>query len=99
MSKYKIIISSRAEINLVSHVSFLANASIGAAKKMRDEFKNVIEEMKENPLLYPKEQNIPLPSDDYRSALFYGRYKIIYKVEKEIIYIDAIFDCRQDNRL
>lgn len=58
-----------------------------------------IEEMKENPLLYPKEQNIPLPSDDYRSALFYGRYKIIYKIEKETIYIDAIFDCRQDNRL
>jgi hypothetical protein len=39
-----------------------------------------------------------IPLETYRKCLFDGRYKALYLVEGDNIFIDVIVDCRQENR-
>ena len=38
-----------------------------------------------------------IPLETYRKCLFFGRYKAMFLVEDDCVYVDAIIDCRQDN--
>lgn len=95
MSKYKVILASRVDSQLLQHFSFIANVSISAAKRFRDEFGNTVKEISENPFQFPIDTDLNLPEGMYRKAFFAKWYKILFTVVDKAVFIDAVADCRQ----
>ncbi len=91
--KYKVIIAPRAGRMLEWHLAFLARVSDSAARRLRQDFAQVIDRIADNPFLFPEEQD----ESGYRGALFAKRYKAIFCIEGKTAYIDAVLDCRMDN--
>ena len=98
MAKYNVIVAERADKMLIRHARFLAKASKPAALRLADEFEAVLRELEENPYQFPMETDGNLPKGLYRKALFCKWYKAVFVVESQNVYLDAVLDCRQDNR-
>lgn len=97
MGKYTVIVSKRADTMLVRHARFLANVSVPAAKGLTKDFSKVLNALEDNPFQFPVETEYELPPGQYRKALFCKRYKALFSVEGDTVYLDAVLDCRQDN--
>ena len=93
--RYKVIVSRKATEMLINHIRFLSFISVPASKALRDEFSSVLDKLKENPLQFQIEEDLNLPKNKYRRAIFAKRYKAVYCIEEKTVYIDAIIDCRQ----
>ena len=101
MGAYKVIISRRADNMLISHTEFLAKVSVSAARRLLSDFRKVTRILEDTPFQYPfaDELDAPgIPFETYKKCLFDGRYKAIYLVDGDIVYIDAVVDCRQENK-
>ena len=98
MAKYRIVFARRVEQMALRHTEFLSRVSIPAAKAFYKEFEDVLRRMKENPYQFPQEDDLNLPEGQYRKALFAKRYKALFMVDGETIYLDAVVDCRMDNQ-
>ena len=59
--------------------------------------RELLERLEQNPMQFPVEEDLNLPSGQYRSALFAKRYKAVFMVEGSTVYLDAVLDCRQDH--
>ncbi len=94
--RYEVIVSRRAEQMLTNHVCFLARASVKAARRLRDEFAETLDALEDNPFQFPPADDLELPGE-YRKALFGKRYQAIFYIEGDVIYLDAVLDCRMDN--
>ena len=98
--KYNVIIAERADKMLLAHTQFLAKVSIPATRKLVADFKTIMNNLKKNPLqyVYADDFDVPkIPLRTYRKCIFYGRYKVLFLIEGNTVYIDAIIDCRQEN--
>jgi plasmid stabilization system protein ParE len=98
--KYNIKLASRADKMMLSHTEFLAKASPDAARKLLAEFKKAIKRIDDNPLQFPFADEIDVPGilpRTYRKCLIRQRYKALFLVEGNDVFIDAIIDCRQEN--
>jgi hypothetical protein len=93
--KYDVIVSKKADEMLVSHVRFLAQVSIPAAKVLRNEFCSVLVALKDNPFQFHQEENLGLPSGKYRRVVFATRYKAVFSIFENTVSIDAIIYCRR----
>jgi len=62
---------------------------------IREEIKLKARQLIKNPYLGQKELLLEHLNKDYR-RLIEGHFKIVYFLEKDIIYITDIFDARQD---
>ena len=96
--KYRVIMSRKADEMLVTHVRFLAQVSISAAKILRNEVAFVLKSFEDNPYLYQLEADLNLPAGKYRRVVFAKRYKAIFFISGDTVYVDAIVDCRQEYR-
>ena len=94
--RYEVIVSRRAERLLASHVAFLARVSIPAARRLREAFAEVLDALEDNPFQFPAEEDLDLPGN-YRKTLFAKRYQLIFCVEEDTVFVDAVLDCRMDN--
>lgn len=92
--RHKVIVSRKATEMLINHIRFLSFISVPASKALRDEFSSVLDKLKENPLQFQIEEDLNLPKNKYRRAIFAKRYKAVYCIEEKTVYIDAIIDCR-----
>lgn len=97
MSKYTVVVSSRADQMLVEHAKFLAQVSPPAARRMLAEFSEVLDTLESTPLLYPVEEDYNLPRGAYRKASFSKRYKALFTIKDDTVFLDAVLDVRQDN--
>ena len=98
MAKYKIILAQRVDQMLLRHTEFLTRVSIPAAQRFYREFETILRKMEDNPFQFPAEEDSNLPSGRYRKALFEKWYKAVFSVSYDTIYLDAVVDCRMDNR-
>lgn len=96
MAKYNILLASRVKAQLLRHTEFLARVSVPAAKRFRDAYADTLEQIEDNPYQFPVDTDLSLPEGLYRKALFAKRYKALFSVEGDTVYIDAVVDCRQD---
>jgi plasmid stabilization system protein ParE len=99
--KYSVILAHRADTMLLSHIEFLARVNANAARHLIKDFKKMTEMLAENPFQFSfaDELDVPdIPIETYRKCIFAKRYKAIYLVEENNVYVDAIIDCRQENR-
>ena len=95
MAEYQVLVSPRAERQLLLHVRFLAKVSRPAAKRLRLGFGKIIDRLEENPWQFPMETDLELPDGVYRKALFEGRYKALFLISGNQVFLDAVVDCRQ----
>jgi hypothetical protein len=99
MAKYTVILSSRVEAQLRKHMEFLARVSIPAAKRFRAEYARILDRLENNPHQFPLETDPNLPAGLYREALFARRYKALFSIAEDTVYLDAVVDCRQQNEM
>ncbi|MDR2897557.1 MAG: type II toxin-antitoxin system RelE/ParE family toxin [Spirochaetaceae bacterium] len=98
---YSVILAERAEEMLLSHTEFLAQVRGSGAYRLIEDFKKAADMLAGNPFQFPfaDEMDVPgIPVETYRKCLFGWRYKALYLVEDDQVYIDAIVDGRQENK-
>jgi plasmid stabilization system protein ParE len=86
---------------LLSHTEFLAQVSTVAARRLLEDFRKVIGQIGENPFRFSYADELDAPGispETYRKCFFEKRYKALFLVEGNDVYIDAIIDCRQENK-
>ena len=98
--KYDVVLSRRAERMLLKHTEFLARSSPAAARRLIADSKEIKNRLADNPYQFPfaDEVDVPgIPPETYRKCLFDRRYKALFLVEENDVFIDAFIDCRQEN--
>lgn len=96
MGKYHINAASRIDAQLLQHTRFLSNVSIKATRRFRDEYAETLRSIRDNPYQFPFDTDRNLPENFYRKAIFARRYKALFYVSGDTVYLDAVVDCRMD---
>ena len=94
MSKYTVKFNPRLAGQLENHAAFLARVSKPAARRLLSEFRALIKQLSDNPYLYPPYEDPNLPPDIYRKAVLGKWYNVVYSVEGNCVYVDAVMDGR-----
>ena len=84
-----------AQRNLKSIYKFISKKSVRAAIKIHNKILDAVEPLLYFPQMAPIESLLEDRDKVYR-ALVVDKYKIVYYVENNIIYIAAVWDCRQN---
>jgi mRNA-degrading endonuclease RelE of RelBE toxin-antitoxin system len=82
---------------MYDHFAFLAQVSPGGAEKLLEALIKDIKSLERNPHAYPCYNRPHSNPRKYRYILSYSRYRIVYQVVNDTIYVDDIQDCRQDD--
>ncbi len=93
---FKVIVSGRVDRQLLQHVEFLSKVSVPAAKRFRAGYAQILERLEDNPFQFPAETDPNLPSGIYRQAFFEKRYKALFIIDGDSVFLDAVVDCRQN---
>ena len=96
-NEYQVIIDPVANDRMYEHFNFLAQVSVPAANRLLDELLKDIESLKTFPYINPEFNRPYLPQGKYRYKISSKRYRIIYQIENDLIFVDDIQDCRQDD--
>lgn len=96
MSKYKVVTAHCVHTMLLQHTAFIARVSVPAAKRFREEFAGVLKGLSGNPFQFPTYEDPNLPEGVYRSAFFAKWYKAVFSVSDDVVYLDAVIDCRAE---
>ena len=91
---YSVHILSKANAKFEGHIEFLAQVSESAAEKLYDAFYNSQRKLSENPYLYPKYEN--KAGFNLKYTIFSKRYRIVFEIIGNEVYIHDIQDCRQN---
>ena len=94
--RHTVIIADEAVQMLISHARFLAQVSETAAHSLIEEFDKKAKSLEKLPKRNPLLDDPLIPTGKYRKLLIAKRYMLIYQVKGDIVYIDAVIDCRQD---
>lgn len=86
MNKYQIIFHPLAKNELLESAGWYFEKSKQAYSKFQIEISTIILLLKENPLLFPKIYN-----NKRKANLKRFPYSIVFSVNKEIIYVFAVF--------
>ena len=97
--QYKVVVHDDTKLMLYSHVKFLANVSIPAARKLRVALYEAFASLETMPHRCPLYRTLRT-SDTYRQLVI-GRHQAIFSIyeEKRIVSIRYILDSRQHNDL
>ena len=94
--KYKVSVDSAVNDRILDHVRFLARVSIPAAERLYDAFAKAITELENNPKGCPKYTSTVLTDVELRYKLCHKRYRIVFEIVNDNVYVYDIQDCRQD---
>lgn len=94
---YRVIIASEANDRLFDYFEFLARVSKTAANKLLDGLLKDIRKLQTEPFRYPIYNRPYLQVGKYRSMISCERYRIVYLIHDDQVFVDDIQDCRQDD--
>ena len=97
--EYDIIIDPAANDRMDEHFEFLARVSESAAERLLERLIEDINSLKQMPFRCPVYDRPYLPKGKYRYMISESRYRIVYQIEGNIVFIDDIQDCRQSDRI
>ena len=92
---YTVIVDPAANDRMYEHMEFLARVSESAAARLLDNLIKDIRSLESMPYRNPIYIRPFAPSGKYRYMISCKRYRIVYQIEKETVYVDDIQDCRQ----
>jgi plasmid stabilization system protein ParE len=95
--KYHVNISPSANDRAAQHFEFMARVSVAAAERLLDTLMQDMNSLQENPNSCPPYDRPYLPKEKYRYKLSAKRYRIVFTVEGDTVFVDDIEDCRQDD--
>ena len=95
-SKYSIIVSERATQMLLSHITFLSQVSLTAARKLVQDFDTQIQSLEFMPMRRPFFNADYIPQNTYHFILIGKRYMILFQIKDCTVFVDYVLDCRQD---
>lgn len=99
MTKYNITVSPKAIKQLGQHVNFLSNINKNAAKTKYRQIMDGINSLTTMPKRCSFFNELYMPPNKYRKLPIDKYYLIIFRIQKDIVYIDYIFDVRQNNNV
>ena len=94
---YHVIIAPDANDRMYDHFEFLARVSVNAANRLLDDLLKDIRNLRTDPFRYPVYSRPYLPVGKYRYILTDKRYRIVYQIIGNQVFVDDIQDCRQDD--
>ena len=88
--------TQKAESQLDAIFDFIKVESEISAYRIYNQILDEVEILTKHPNIAPVEPFLEDALITYRSLLVNRKYKVVYFVKSEIIYIVAVFDCRQN---
>ena len=95
--EYQVIVSSEANDKLYDHFEFLARVSVNAAHRLLEGLLQDIRKFAYDPFRFPIYNQPYLPINKYRYIISNKRYRVVYQVCGNHVFVDDIQDCRQDD--
>ena len=95
--RYTVVIDPAANDRMYDHFEFLARVSERASDKLLDGLIGDISSLEQMPYRNPVYDRPYLPKGKYRYMLSCKKYRIVYQIEGNNVFIDDIQDCRQDS--
>ena len=96
-SVYNIIIAPAANDRIAEHMEFLARVSEIAANRLLNQLVKSIRSLSTLPHRNPPYNRPYLPLGKYRYLISAKRYRIIYQIDGDFVYVEDIEDCRQSD--
>ena len=96
-AEYKVVVDPAANDRMYDHFEFLARVSETAALKLLNRLEKDIRSLEYMPYRNPVYDRPYLQSGKYRYMVSGKRYRIVYQVEGNTVYVDDIQDYRQSD--
>ena len=90
--RYQVIIEPAANDRMFEHFEFLAQVNLPAANRLLKELVKTIRSLETSPHRNPPYNRPYLPIGKYRYMTFDARYRIIYQIDGDFVFIDDIQD-------
>jgi mRNA-degrading endonuclease RelE of RelBE toxin-antitoxin system len=111
MKKYRVLVSPSVNDRMYDHFLFLAEGNLGpvgprcvvaqvsetAARNLLTRLIKDIQSLEYMPQRNPYFERPYLEQAKYRYKLSYRRYRIVYQIIKDCVFVEDIQDCRQDD--
>jgi len=94
---YKVIIDPAANDRMYGHLEFLAKVSQSAAEKLLDTLVEDMISLECMPYRNPVYNRPYLKIGKYRYMISCDRYRIVYQIVGNTVFVDDIQDCRQSD--
>jgi len=94
---YKVIVDPAANDRMYDHFEFLARVSETGAEKLLAGLVADIRSLEYMPYSNPVYNRPYLKSGKYRYKMPCDRYRIVYQVEENNVFVDDIQDCRRSD--
>jgi mRNA-degrading endonuclease RelE of RelBE toxin-antitoxin system len=93
--EYQVLIDPATSDRMYEHFEFLARVSETAANKLLDVLLSDINSLNTLPYRNPIYNRPYLPPGKYRYLMSGNRYRIVYQIYDNTVFVDDIQDCRQ----
>ncbi|MCL1940544.1 MAG: type II toxin-antitoxin system RelE/ParE family toxin [Synergistaceae bacterium] len=94
---YEIVIAPAANDRMYDHFEFLARVSETAAEKLLAGLVADIRSLEHMPYRNPVYDRPYLENGKYRYMMSCGKYRIVYQIEGNTVFVGDIQDCRQSD--
>ena len=94
--KYRVIVSERAKRMLGTHIRFMAQVNKEAAAAKKKELMTAMRSLESMPQRFPFFEETYIPPNKYHKMFVEKWYLVLYQIEDDTVYVDAILDCRKD---
>jgi len=94
---YNVEVAPAANDRIAEHFEFLARVDENAANKLLNEMLKDIRSLESMPERCPPYNRPYLPVGKYRYKISYKRYRIVFQVVDDNVFVDDIQDCRQSD--
>jgi mRNA-degrading endonuclease RelE of RelBE toxin-antitoxin system len=95
--KYHVRVSPSANDRASQHFEFMARVNAAAAERLLDTLIKDMYSLETNPASCPPYERPYLPKEKYRYKLSAKRYRIVFTIENNTVFVDDIEDCRQND--
>jgi plasmid stabilization system protein ParE len=94
--KYNLIVFSNAEKRRKEHVNFLARVNLAASVRLDSKLKKEMQKLCENPQNCRRYESEISDITNLYYKFVPKRYRIVFGIEEDTVYIYDVQDCRQD---
>ena len=97
LNRYEVFVEPSADRRLANHIEFLARVSQRAAMQLYDAYEDALKYLENSPESCPRYFSKSHIDEELRYKLFYNRYRIVFEIHNNEVFIYDIQDSRQDD--